>query len=69
MRAASVFSGQDIERLLKLHLQVAPQTSWGGQTPVAPPSEPVPEGMLQRRRAANPREQAGQSATGDLSFD
>ena len=49
--------------------QDAPHNSWGGQQTVAPPSEPVPDGMLRRRQAANPREQAGNSATGDLSFD
>lgn len=49
--------------------QEAPHNSWGGQQPAPPPSQPVPEGMLQRRRAANPREKAGQAPSDDLSFD
>ncbi len=39
-----------------------------GEQPVAPPSQSVPEGMLQRRKDANPRE-AGTKPSEDLSFD
>jgi hypothetical protein len=60
--------GRQLTFPTSVQAQDAPHNSWGGQQAVAPPSEPVPDGMLRRRRAANPREKAGQAASDDLSF-